>query len=258
MKALFYFTVVSIIFSASLGLAQQHQASEQHNAQPKPTDSPAHIPIQHYGHFKKMVHKRQTGGVVSLQHALSATNSFALGAIKDGIGEVTVINDKVWLDYGHDGIGKSINTITEPEEAVLLAVSQVHKWNKIIIPKQLTAPELYTFIVTKASEQGINVNEPFPFLLEGVFDKLTIHVINGINPEFGGHGSGQPFYKQLKETRNNQEATVLGFYSANIQGVYTHPDESWHVHAVIEKENIGAHVEGMEVQKNTILQLPLD
>ena len=101
------------------------------------------------------------------------------------------------------------------------------------------------------------MNTPFPFLLEGNFDKLTLHVINGQNPEFQGHGGKVTLFRQIKEERNNQVASVVGFYSAGNQGVYTHPGESWHLHAVIRDENVGAHVDDISTHKNVILKLPL-
>jgi len=48
------------------------------------------------------------------------------------------------------------------------------------------------------------------------------------------------FYRQIREVRNNQQAVVLGFYSSDTQGVYTHSGESWRLHAVIDNGNIGA------------------
>lgn len=214
--------------------------------------------IQNYGHYKKMMHMKKTKGVIKLQKAIPTVNSYAVGAIQQGIGEITVIDGKVWLDYGKDGIGNSLNTIPSDEQAVLLATSQVKKWQNVKIKKALPKEELFKAILEKAKEYGLNVNAPFPFLLEGSFNTLIIHVINGQDPEFKGHGGSAKLFRQIKEERKNQKATVVGFYSASNQGVYTHPGESWHLHAVIRNENIGAHVDGVSTNENIILKLPLD
>lgn len=42
---------------------------------------------------------------------------------------------------------------------------------------------------------------------------------------------------------------ILGFYSADIQGVFTHPGESWHTHVIIKNENKAGHVEKFGVGK---------
>ncbi len=212
--------------------------------------------VTSYGHFKKMVHMKKTEGVVDIQKAIPPVNGYAIGAIQKGLGEITVIDNEVWLDYGKDGIGHSVNSIPADEKAVLLATSQVEKWQEIRVQNQLSKERLFTFILEQAKQHGLDVNAPFPFILEGSFDNLLLHVINGLNPKSGGHGKKSHLFKQIKEERNKQKSIVIGFYSASTQGVYTHPGESWHLHAVIQEENIGAHVDDISILNGSILKLP--
>ncbi len=212
--------------------------------------------VKNYGHFKKMMHMKKTEGVIDIQKAIPSVNGYAVGAIQEGLGEITVINSKVWLDYGKDGIDHSINSIPPNEKALLLVTSQVEKWREIRVQDQLSKKQLFKFILEQAKQHSLDVNAPFPFILEGSFDNLLFHVINGLNPKFSGHGKKGHFFKQIKEERNKQKAIVIGFYSASTQGVYTHPGESWHLHAVIEDENIGAHVDDISISNGSILKLP--
>ena len=212
--------------------------------------------IKNYGHFTKMVHMKDTEGVVNLKQLISPVNSYAVGAIQQGLGEITIINSKVWLDYGSDGVGNALNLIPSEEQAVLLVTSQVKVWESAVIHHALSKEYLFKAIIEKARESGINVEKPFPFQLEGNFNKLLIHVINGKNSKFNGHGGNSKLYNQIKEERENQVATIVGFYSAHNQGVYTHKGESWHMHAVIKGENIGAHVDGISTNKNIKSSIP--
>jgi acetolactate decarboxylase len=212
--------------------------------------------VQNYGHFKKMMHMKKTDGVVNLQKALPSSNAYAVGATHQALGEITVLDSKIWLDYGKDGLGNSINTIPVDEQALLLATSQVNNWQSLSIHEELSKNQLFKVILEKAKQLGIDTDAPFPFLLDGSFNKLKIHVINGQNPDFKGHGNKFSFLNKTQEERKNQQATVIGFYSASTQGVFTHPGESWHLHAVIKSENIGAHVDDLTTNKNMILKLP--
>ncbi len=213
--------------------------------------------IKSYGHYKKMIHMKKTKGVVNLQKVIPANNGYAIGAIQKGLGEITIVNSEIWLDYGKDGLGNSSNSIPADEKAVLLATSQVKAWKTTKLHNAFLKEQLFQTILIKAKQHGIDINVPFPFILEGNFNMLLLHVINGQNTEFKGHGGKVKLFKQAKEERKNQEATVIGFYSADNQGVYTHPGESWHLHAVIKDENIGAHVDGISTNKNVNLKLPL-
>jgi alpha-acetolactate decarboxylase len=213
------------------------------------------VEVKSYGHYKKMIHMKNTDGVVGLKMAIPKHNSYAVGAIQDGAGEITVLNGKIYLDYGKDGMGNSIHTIPPHEKAVLLATSSVDKWQSTKIKKPLAKEDLFKAILSKAKEMGLDVKKPFPFLLEGRFKDLQIHVINGKNPKFGGHGSKEKMFHMAKQTKGHQAATIVGFYSADDQGTYTHPGESWHLHAIID--DIGAHVDEIHSGMNVVLKLPM-
>ena len=215
------------------------------------------INIESYGHYKKMIHMKNTDGVIGLKKAIAPKNSYAVGAIQKGAGEITVLNGKVYLDYGKDGIGNALNTIPEHEKAVLLATTTVEKWQSINFSSSMQKEDLFKSILSKAKELGLNIEKPFPFLLEGGFKELKIHVINGQNPKFEGHGGKEKMFKMATDIKTHQMATIVGFYSASNQGVYTHPNESWHLHTIIEDQNISAHVDDIQTGKSITLKLPV-
>ena len=117
----------------------------------------------------------------------------------------------------------------------------------------LSAPHTYAVgaILKNAERYGLNTKKPFPFLIEGPFQDLRWHVINGPNPEFKGHfkgHGGEPPFIQLKENMEQTSGIIIGFYSANIKEVFTHPGESWHLHILIGDE--------VAVGKGAVLKLP--
>ena len=122
--------------------------------------------LGHYGHLKKMVHRRNSAGVVKLREALSAANGYAVGAISGGPGEITVINDRVWLDYGEDGLGNGVSELGE-ESAVLLVTSSVAEWHEVNVPEAMSLDQLQVFILAQAEQINLNIRDPFPFLLSG-------------------------------------------------------------------------------------------
>ena len=214
------------------------------------------VEINSYGKYQQMIHMKNSDGVVELREAISGENVFAVGAIQHGLGEITVVDGRPYLDYGDDGIGNSKNTIPKAEQAVLLVTATVSEWQSIKIPGFLPQEKLFEVILSKAKEYGLDAEKPFPFLLEGGFKELKVHVINGRNPKFMGHGSKEKFYKMAVATTTHLPATVVGFYSANNQGVYTHPGESWHLHAVIEENKASVHVDEIHTGGHVTLKFP--
>ncbi len=241
MKAVIYLSLIFLIIWPNLAGAEKQPFS-----------------IVSYGHFKKMVHMKKTKGVAFLTKALVGTNIYAVGAIADGRGEITVIDGEIWLNYGQDGLGPAVKDVKPDEQAVLLVTAQVPKWRDVIVPHDMTRGEFEKFVVDAAAKAGLNSAQPFPFILSGEFKNLDWHVINGQNSHFQGHGQkGAGFFNQHRESLTQASAEIIGFYSAQNTGVYTHPGESFHLHVVFKPENRAGHVDGYSISKRTTLKLPV-
>lgn len=248
--------VVLVVLLSVTACAKQHGVAQEHRGEHLPSDPQnRELPfnIRHYGHFQKMVQNKDVAGTTDLKTAISAPNMYAVGALAGGAGEITLLNSQVWLAYGKDGLDKTTTTIPQGEEALLLVTAEVETWQEVVVPKEMSEEELHQFIVDQAAAHEIDPSAPFPFLLEGHFD-LEWHVVNGPNPDFQGHG-GPPFLIQVKETVEQKAATIIGFYSADIQGVFTHPGESWHLHVLFAEEEKAGHVDKLLV-RDAVLKLP--
>lgn len=212
--------------------------------------------VRYYGSFRKIIQSAMLDGVVGLEHALSAPHIYAVGEIKNAEGEITVYDGTVWLNYGEDGISKSINRIPHGEEAMQLVTAQVENWEETIIPKNMSDTELRNFMLDRANKSGLNTKIPFPFLVEGNMKDLVWHVLDGADFEPSGQGK-QLLFKKLVEYREHTSALLVGFCSAEIQSEITRPGESWHVHVIFKNEKNTGHIDTFSVAKGSRLRLPI-
>ncbi|MBT8221506.1 MAG: acetolactate decarboxylase, partial [Bacteroidia bacterium] len=119
-----------------------------------------------------------------------------------------------------------------------------------------TYPDLEDFIEAKAKENQIDVNLPFPFLLEGTVTKLDWHVINWPRGDMD-HSHEKHIQSGLNGRIENQNVSVLGFFSDRHQGIFTHHTVNSHMHFLTEDRTLAGHVDDLELGKSMVLKLPL-
>jgi len=212
--------------------------------------------VQVYGALRAMFHQGQTGPTVSLDTILPDPELYAVGALADLAGEVTVVAGKTWLSYP-DGESARIEIPARPEaEATLLAASRVASWHTCRTRKTIHFEQLDDKIARLALESGMSLDERFPFLLEGVFEDLHWHVIDGTRLTAGGGSHQDHLAAAVKGRIDRVPATLVGFYSAKDQGVFTHMGSRTHIHCVPEEPFVCGHVDRVVVPAGTTVKFP--
>jgi acetolactate decarboxylase len=180
--------------------------------------------LRHHGNFKRMMHTENVAGSVDLATAISGEHVYGVGALANAAGEITVYDGKAYLSYGKNGINTVTHEVPENEQAMLLVSARVEEWREIMVPADMPDHELYLFVLDQAERDGPSTDAPFPFLIEGLVRDLTWHVIDGPAPESERHGV-HAFIKRLIEKNREASVSLIGFFSAAIQGTFTHPGE---------------------------------
>jgi len=97
--------------------------------------------------------------------------------------------------------------VESPEQVKITAFFQL----KTIVPTLAIAVILFSgFWYNK--NQEININKPFPFLVNGNFDSLDWHIIDWKEGDLE-HSHAKHIQARLNGTKHNTKERVLGFYS---------------------------------------------
>jgi alpha-acetolactate decarboxylase len=214
--------------------------------------------LKYYGNLREIIKKKTPEGIIELGEALAEPHTYGVGVLKNAEGEITVLDGEVLLNYGKDGISRTLNQIPKGEKAMFLVTAQVEKWQKIAIPAAMSEQQLHGFVLEQARKAGLDIREPFPFLITGTFRDMVWNVMDGIELESGADSRRQQLlWKKLVGYKEEASGVLVGFYPASLHAEICHPGEHWHVHVLFTKAKVTGHVSAFSVVGGSQLELPL-
>jgi len=202
------------------------------------------------GAMKNVMWKGELGGSINLDTISNKKGLYGLGPESYLTGEL-LIND------GNSYVSKvtSDSTMTVEKRfdvsAPFLVYANVTEWNEIELDSNIkTIQDVEKLIDQKTS----TFKRPFAFKLTGKVAKATIHIQNlpkgtKVSSPKEAH-QGQTNYK-LKD----EEAIIVGFFSTEHKGIFTHHDSNIHLHLITKDESKMGHLDEMEIE-NMKLYLP--
>lgn len=213
--------------------------------------------VKDYGNFRRMQHRQDYAPKVALKDAVAGPGWYAVGALADLRGEITVIDGQVLLSLGKTMDGRVGQREAGDAHATLLAAAKVDGWREIPIPRAMKQAELHAFILEQAATIGLAADRPWPFRIRGSIVDYRWHVIAGPHPHFGGHGSAAPMAQQFEATGARMAAEVVGFQSGvALEGIISHPGERFHEHVTDLERTLAGHLDAYGVAENAVLLLP--
>lgn len=213
--------------------------------------------VRVHGALRAMFHEGQTGAMVTLDALLPNRNLYAVGALTDLSGEITVIGGKAYLSYPDGADDTRTETTSQTNAgATLLVAAEVPAWHGVVTEHPIHFEELDEAIGKLATSAGMNLDERFPFLLEGDFEDLQWHVIDGRRLASGGTSHEDHLAASIQQRLDRASATLVGFYSAGDQGVFTHMGSKTHIHCVLDEPLSTGHMDHVTIPAGTTIKFP--
>ena len=210
-----------------------------------------------HGNFKQMVHAGDTSGKVALAPPVRAAGTYGVGALAGLRGEILIWDGKVLVTPGESASG-STQAPRADDQAALLVTAWVREWGEGPVARDMTQQEFERFVIDSARSMGIDINQPFPFIVIGEVINYTWHVVTGTSKHPGeraqhqqGHASDRTFSGAKNESK------LVGFFSAEeLEGVLSHPGERFHVHYADNDIKTSGHLDSFGVAGGARLLLP--
>src|SRR5262245_40960976 len=146
------------------------------NAFPQGWERDAAFTVKWVG-AQRNVLQGDVSGHIALASISNLQNLYAVGPAEGLRGEVSIFDSVPSISRILDGDLKVDTNFNV--NACFLAYAQVSAWHRVTIPAAISnEASLESSIVKFASELGIDVNQPFPFLINGTSERATFHVLD--------------------------------------------------------------------------------
>ncbi|WP_255572986.1 acetolactate decarboxylase [Hanstruepera marina] len=206
--------------------------------------------IKIVGAMKNVMWKGELGASINLD-TISNKNGLY------GLGPESYLTGELLINKGESYVSKVISDSTMIVKkqidvtAPFFVYGNVTEWNEINLPASIkTIQDLENFIDTNTAD----FKRPFVFKLVGQATSAIIHIQNlpegtKVSSPDEAH-QGQTNYK-LK----NEVVEIVGFFSTEHKGVFTHHDSFLHMHLITIDERKMGHLDELEIG-NMKLYLP--
>jgi acetolactate decarboxylase len=194
------------------------------------------------GEMKNVMWKGQLYGSINLDTIANKTNLYGLGPVEYLSGEILIIDGK---SYKSTVASDSTMKVEETYDikAPFFGYAYISKWTEQTLPDSIqTIQQLETYLdkITKSSPR------PFMFKLSGTVEQATIHIVN--LPKGSKVSSPDEAHQgQTNYNIANENAEIIGFFSTEHKGVFTHHDSFLHMHLITKDESKMGHLDELEI-----------
>jgi len=191
---------------------------------------------------------------VQVDTLLRQPHLFALGPVENLQGEITVFDGQVFTSgaFGEDAIVQLQPKVRAP----FLVYAYVPSWTAYELKQPIDSPKtLERLIDSLGQTHGYLPDEAFPFRLSGIWDEVNYHIImRDQNEEKHSHEA----HEKAKHRFHAKQASgdIVGFFSRNHQGVFTHKGQYVHAHYLAADRSTTGHLDGLSHQGAYTVYLP--
>ena len=200
--------------------------------------------IKIVGAMKNVMWKGELGSSINLDTISDKKGLYGLGPVSYLTGELLINNGKSYVSKV-----TSDSTMTVEKNfktfAPFFVYGNVTKWNEIELPSNVKSiKDLEEFIDEKTTE----FKRPFAFKLIGQVSSAIIHIQN--LPDGNKVSSPEEAHQgRINYDLQDEEVEVIGFFSTQHKGVFTHHDSFLHMHLIKKDESKMGHLDELKIRK---------
>jgi acetolactate decarboxylase len=192
-------------------------------------------------------------GHIALTAISDLQNLYAVGPAERLQGEISIFDSVPSISKITDG---AIGIETDFKiNACFLVYAQVSAWYRVTFPIAIAdEATLESYIMKAASELGIDVSQPFPFLINATPERATFHVLD--KRDTLPHNAELHEKAKVRFLLQNEPVDVIGFYSNRHRAIFTPGEANVHMHVKNADGRVSGHLEKIQLERGATLAVP--
>lgn len=196
------------------------------------------------GAMRNVMWKGELGSNIELDTITNKKGLYGLGPMSYLRGEILINDGKAYVSKVSSSNSMSVEK-TFKASAPFFVYANVMEWREIDLPTNIkTLQDLEALI----DEQSKNQKRPFAFKLSGQITKAVIHIQN-LPPGTKVSSPTDAHQGQANYPLQNEKVNIVGFFSTEHKGIFTHHDSFMHLHLITEDESKMGHLDEVELGK---------
>ncbi|NVK03340.1 MAG: acetolactate decarboxylase [Flavobacteriia bacterium] len=216
------------------------------------TEEPAVYPdIEVVGAMRNVMWEGKLGSGLDLDTLSNKAGLYGLGPVSYLTGELLINNGQCYVSKVTSDSTMTVEK-TFATSAPFFVYGHIEEWREVELPSQIkTIQQLESFI----DEQTVESKRPFAFKVVGHVSSAVIHIQN--LPAGTTVSSPQEAHQgQTNYTLIDEDVEIVGFFSTEHKGIFTHHDSFLHMHLITADESKMGHLDAVEM-KEMKLMLPV-
>jgi acetolactate decarboxylase len=209
--------------------------------------------LRYAGSIREAIMIGKRDGVLDLRTLKGKPDLWGLGALGGLTGEVTIADGLSLL--ARVGTDHSIQvTESYDGDATICVWAEVPSWQAMSVPPHIrTYSDLEMFVGDTGKKAALT--QAFPFVVTGRPKQIAFHVVDAKSDTLPGMTNHQAI--QVRFETHQSEATLVGFWSSQHEGIFTPRGSKMHVHFQSKDNKASGHVQGLDMtQSEMTLRLP--
>ncbi|WP_367390726.1 acetolactate decarboxylase [Lewinella sp. LCG006] len=213
----------------------------------------AYPDVQVAGAMKNVMWKGELAGMIRLEDIENREGLYGLGPLSYLQGELLINDGKAYVSRV---VSDTAMTVEESfaTDAPFLVYGNVSEWEEQELPSTVTnsqALESHLDTLTKSYKR------PFVFKLKGEVRSADIHIQN--LPAGSKVSSPEEAHRgQTNYELGQAQVEIIGFFSTEHQGIFTHHDSYLHLHLITDDKTRMGHLDAVELNPEKMkLYLPV-